>query len=51
MFKLTLKIPERRQWHRSGVLIDNFEPFPRVSIGHFQQVMLAGCVPLLMIES
>ena len=23
--KLTIKIPERRQWHRSGVFIINFE--------------------------
>ena len=23
--KLTLKTPERRQWHRSGVFIVNFE--------------------------
>ena len=25
MFKLTIKTPEQRQWHRSGVFILNFE--------------------------
>ena len=25
MFKVTLKIPERRQWRRSGVFIFSFE--------------------------
>ena len=41
--KLTIKTPERRQWHRSGVFIVNFEHishlFPSVSIVvDFQQV-------------
>ena len=28
--KLSIKIPERRQWHRSGVFIDNFEHISHV---------------------
>ena len=40
--KLTVKIPERRQWRRSGIFIVNFEhnftPFSTVSIVNFEQV-------------
>ena len=40
--KLTIKTPERRQWHRSCVFIVNFEHishvFSRVSIVNFKQV-------------
>ena len=33
--KLTIKIPERRQWRRSGIIIVNFE-----HISHLAQVFL-----------
>ena len=33
--KLTIKMPERRQWRRSGIFIVNFE---RVSIVNFEQL-------------
>ena len=33
--KLTIKIPERRHWHHSGVFMVNFN---RVSIVNFEQV-------------
>ena len=39
--KLTIKTPERRQWHRCGVFIVNFEhatPFSSVSIVDFKQL-------------
>ena len=28
--KLTIKTPERRQWHRSGVFVANFEHIPHI---------------------
>ena len=40
--KLTMKIPKRRQWRRSGVFIVNFE-----HISHFFQV---SSVPILNFE-
>ena len=39
--KLTIKTPERRQWRRSGVFIDNFEhftPCSKVPIINFEKV-------------
>ena len=36
--KLTIKIPERRQWCRSGVFIVNFENILHVSVVNFEQV-------------
>ena len=42
--KLTIKTPERHQWHRSGVFAVNFEHIPHsthrssVSIVYFEQV-------------
>ena len=38
--KLTIKRPQRRQWRRSGVFIDNFE-----HISYFFQVLLLHCWP------
>ena len=40
MLKLTIKTSERRQWHRSGVLIVNFEYISQlcVSIFDFEQI-------------
>ena len=43
--KLTIKIPERRHWHRSGIFIVNFEhftPCSSVSIVNFEHV-ITGC--------
>ena len=41
--KLTIKIPERRQWRRSGVFIINFKtyftPCSSVSIVNFEHVI------------
>ena len=38
--KSTIKIPERRQWHRSGIFIVNFEHIShRVSIVSFEHVI------------
>ena len=36
--KLTIRIPERRQWRRSGVFIINFEHIYSVTIFDFEQV-------------
>ena len=32
MFKVNNKEPEQRQWHRSGVFIDNFEHILHLAI-------------------
>ena len=40
--KLTIKTPERRQWRRSGVFIDNFEHISQIVLSvssvNFEQV-------------
>ena len=42
--KLTMKIPERRQWRRSGIFIVNFEHISQVvSVVNFEHV-IAGWV-------
>ena len=33
--KLTIKIPERRQWRRSGIFIINFEHVPHLVLVFF----------------
>ena len=47
--KLTMKTPDRRHWHRSGVFIVNFEHishFVSVSIVNFEHV-IAGWVKVI----
>ena len=41
--KLTIKIPERRQWRRSGIFVVNFEhisPYSSVPIVNFEHVIV-----------
>ena len=39
--RLAIKIPERRQWHRSGIFIVNFEHISHlsVSIANFEHII------------
>ena len=48
--KLTIKIPERRQWHRSGVFIVNFEhltPFTCFSIVNFEKINVCSVASVI----
>ena len=50
--KLTVKIPEQRQWHRSGVFIVNFEHIAHLSLVllllTLNKQMFAGLVSFLL---